>query len=166
SGGSRTAWRFGLFECELDDLKRAGKAVGGTVNDAFVAAVLGGLRRYAAASGVDLGDIPISMPVSVRRESDPMGGNRFTGAFFSAPAGVADPAERIREMRARVSKVRDEPALDFLNTFTPLLNLTPSALVAATMSGLTSKAVLTTSSWPGVPHPIYFAGAPFERMWV
>src|SRR5581483_6802005 len=30
----------------LDDLKAAANAVGGTVNDAFVAAVLGGLRRY------------------------------------------------------------------------------------------------------------------------
>jgi WS/DGAT/MGAT family acyltransferase len=165
-GGSRTAWRFGVLECELDDLKRAGKAVGGTVNDAFVSAILGGLRHYAAGQGVELGDVPISMPVSVRKPGDPMGGNRFTGAFFSAPAGVADPADRVRAMRERVAAVREEPALDFINTVTPLMNLAPSPLVAATLSGLTTNAVLTTSSWPGVGAPSYIAGARFERMWV
>jgi diacylglycerol O-acyltransferase len=166
AGGSRTAWRFGTLECELDDLKKAGKAAGGTVNDAFVTAILGGLRRYHERHDVEMGDIPISMPVSVRRAGDPMGGNRFTGAFFAAPGSVADPADRIRAMRSKVAAVRDEPAIDFLNSLTPLMNLAPSDLVAATLSGLTSNAVLTTSSWPGVPYPTYIAGARFERMFV
>src|ERR1700736_179098 len=83
-GGARTAWRFGVLECELTDLKKAGAAAGGTVNDAFVSAVLGGLREYYKSQGSALPDIPISMPVSVRT-ADQMGGNRFTGAFFTAP---------------------------------------------------------------------------------
>lgn len=166
AGGPRTKWRFGMLECELADLKAAGKAVDGTVNDTFVAAILGGLRKYHERHNMELGDVPISMPVSVRRPDDPMGGNRFTGAFFAAPSGVADPADRIRAMRERVSAVRSEPALDFINTLTPLMNLAPSAIVAATLTSLTSNAVLTTSSWPGVPFPTYVAGAQFERMFV
>ena len=67
------------------------KAAGGTVNDAFVTAILGGLRRYHERHDIEMGDIPISMPVSVRREDDAMGGNRFTGAFFSAPSAIATP---------------------------------------------------------------------------
>src|SRR3954447_6002574 len=38
-GGRREEWRFGALECPLADLKAAGKAVGGTVNDAFVCAI-------------------------------------------------------------------------------------------------------------------------------
>ena len=72
--------------------KQAGAAAGGKVNDAFVSAVLGGLREYYKSQGIDMPDIPISMPVSVRTD-DQMGGNRFTGAFFTAPAGTDDPAD-------------------------------------------------------------------------
>lgn len=165
-GGSRTSWRFGALSCELVALKAAGKSVGGTVNDAFVAAVLGGLRRYFTALGCEMPDIPISMPVSVRRENDDMGGNRFTGAFFSAPSSIDDPAERIRTMRQRVSAVRDEPALDVVGSITPLLNFAPSVLVSSAMHATTSTAVTTVSSWPGLSEPSYVAGKLFEQMYV
>jgi len=165
-GGSRTSWRFGALDCELAVLKAAGKSAGGTVNDAFVAAVLGGLRRYFISLGCELPDIPISMPVSVRTQYDDMGGNRFTGAFFSAPASISDPAERIRTMRQRVSAVREEPALDVMGSITPLLNFAPSAVVSSAMHATTSMAVTTVSSWPGLAEPSYVAGKLFERMYV
>ncbi|WP_188113344.1 wax ester/triacylglycerol synthase domain-containing protein [Nocardioides humilatus] len=164
--GPRTKWRFGSLECDLTDLKKAAKSVDGTVNDAFVSAILGGLRIYHDRHGATLGDVPISMPVSMRRDDDPMGGNRFTGAFFSAPSGIADPAERIQAMHERVLAVRQEPALDIMNKVTPLMNLAPSPLVAAAISGLNAGATLTTSSWQGVPFRTYWAGVPFERMFV
>lgn len=164
--GPRTKWRFGSLECDVTDLKKAAKASGGTVNDAFVSAILGGLRIYHDRHGKTLGDVPISMPVSMRRDDDPMGGNRFTGAFFSAPSGVADPAERIQAMHERVLRVRDEPALDIMNKVTPLMNLAPTPLVAAAISGLNAGATLTTSSWQGVPFRTYWAGVPFSRMFV
>jgi WS/DGAT/MGAT family acyltransferase len=163
--GARTAWRFGVLECELADLKKAGAAAGGTVNDAFVAAVLGGLREYYKSQGVDLPDIPISMPVSVRKD-DQMGGNRFTGAFFSAPAGIEDPTERIRVLHDRVLAVRNEPALDVMGSITPLLNFTPSPVVTTALQRLTTSALVTTSSWPGLKEPAYLAGARFDKMFV
>jgi diacylglycerol O-acyltransferase / wax synthase len=166
TGGPRTAWRFGMLECELKDLKKAGAAAGGTVNDAFVSAILGGLREYFKSQGEELPDIPISMPVSVRTAKDDMGGNRFAGAFFAAPAGIDDPAARIQAMRARVSAVRDEPALDFMGVFTPLFNYAPSPLVTSAIQQMAGAAVVTTSSWPGLTEPAYVAGARMDRMFV
>jgi diacylglycerol O-acyltransferase / wax synthase len=163
--GARTTWRFGVLECELTDLKKAGAAAGGTVNDAFVAAVLGGLREYYKSEGIDLPDIPISMPVSVRKD-DQMGGNRFTGAFFTAPAGTQDPTERIRALHDRVLTVRNEPALDVMGSITPLLNFTPTPVVTTALQRLTTSALVTTSSWPGLNEPAYVAGARFDRMFV
>jgi WS/DGAT/MGAT family acyltransferase len=165
-GGHRRVWRFGTLECSLADLKAAGKAAGGTVNDTFVCVLLGGLRGYCAAMGEDLPDIPISMPVSMRKLDDAMGGNKFAGAFFSVPASIADPVERIQEMRRRVEEVRGEPALDFLGNITPILNRTPSGLAAALLGGINARSVLTTSSWPGLTEELYIAGAKFERMFV
>jgi diacylglycerol O-acyltransferase / wax synthase len=163
--GARTAWRFGTLECELTDLKKAGAAAGGTVNDAFVAAVLGGLREYYKSQGTDLPDVPISMPVSVRKD-DQMGGNRFTGAFFAAPAGTEDPAERIRALHDRVLAVRNEPALDIMGSVTPLLNFAPSSVVATALQQMTTSALVTASSWPGLKEPAYVAGARFDKMFV
>jgi len=164
-GGSRRMWRFGTLECEFADLRRAAKAAGGTLNDAFVCALLGGLRRYCAAQGEDLGDVPISMPVAMRPADEAMGGNKFAAAYFLVPSGIADPVERIRAMHERVDRVRSEPALGFLGAVTPVLNRTPSGLAAAIL-GSVGGAVLTTSSWPGISEDRYMAGARFERMFV
>lgn len=166
AGGNRRAWRFGMLECDLRELKAAGKAAGGTVNDAFVCALLGGLRHYCAEHGEDLQDLTISMPVSMRKIDEAMGGNKFAGAFFAVPAAIGDPAQRIREMRKRVETVRSEPALDFLGNLTPVLNRTPSPLAAALLGGVNSRAALTTSSWPGITEERYLAGGRFDRMFV
>lgn len=164
-GGSRRKWRFGTMECEFDDLRRAGKAAGGSLNDAFVSTLLGGLRRYCAAYGEDLQDVPISMPVAMRTPDKATGGNDFAAAYFLVPSGVEDPAERIRVMRERVARARTEPALGFLGAVTPLLNRTPSGIAAAILASV-GGAVLTTSSWPGITEDRYMAGARFERMFV
>ncbi|WP_354702513.1 wax ester/triacylglycerol synthase domain-containing protein [Paraconexibacter sp. AEG42_29] len=165
-GGSRRLWRFGTLECAVADLKSAGRAAGGSLNDTFVAVLLGGLRRYCAAFGEDLGDVPISLPVAMRTPENATGGNKFAGAFFAAPSGVADPAERIREMHRRVDIVRSEPALDFLGHLTPALNRTPSPLATALLGSMNARSVLTTSSWPGIAEERYVAGAKTERMYV
>jgi diacylglycerol O-acyltransferase / wax synthase len=165
-GKSRRVWRFGTLECSLADLRAAGKAVGGTVNDTFVSALLGGLRYYCAELGEDLQDVPISMPVSMRTPDKAMGGNKFAGAFFSVPTSIADPAERIREMHRRVEAVRGEPALDFLGNLTPFLNRTPSGIAAGLLGSINARSMLTTSSWPGLQEELFIAGAKFERMFV
>ena len=163
---TRVNWVFEPFECPIANLKRAAKTVGGTVNDAFVCAILGGLRNYHVAQGVAMDDVPISRPVSVRDRNDSMGGNRFTAAFFSAPSSVSDPAERIHEMRERVSQVRSEPALDFISTLTPAMNLAPGGVATAALGALATGAAMTTSSWLGLSDERYLAGARFDRMFV
>lgn len=163
--GPRRRWRFGTMECDFQDLRHAAKAAGGTLNDAYVSALLGGLRRYCAAKGEDLQDVPISMPVAMRRADQAVGGNDFAAAYFLVPSGVEDPGERISEMHKRVDHVRSEPALGFLGAITPVLNRTPSGIAAAIL-GSVGGAVLTTSSWPGITTDRYMAGARFERMFV
>jgi WS/DGAT/MGAT family acyltransferase len=81
--GSRTQWRYEILDCSPSELKAAGKAAGGTVNDAYVAGIIGGLRIYHEKHGADIGDITINMPVSLRRPDDAEGGNRFVTAFIN-----------------------------------------------------------------------------------
>jgi hypothetical protein len=66
----------------------------------------------------------------------------------------------------RVATVRGEPALDFINTVMPVLNRTPARMATAAMTALNNNAVLTTSSWCGVPHRVYVAGAELTHFFV
>jgi diacylglycerol O-acyltransferase len=158
------SWHFDALEVSLDDLKRAGKAAGGSLNDAYIAALLGGLRRYHDELGSPVDSLPMAMPISLRSGDHPMGGNRFAGVRFAAPTGVEDPAERIQAIHEFVLDVRDEPALDALGFAAPLLNRLPTAVVARWYAGQTANLDLQASNVAGLPWEAYIAGARIERM--
>ena len=160
------AWRYGVLECSLDELKAAGRAAGGSVNDAYMAALLGGIRRYHQAQGIELGDIPVAMPLSIRRPDDPPGGNRFAGAFFAGPAGTDDPSERIAAIRGAVLSVREEPAIDVLGMLSPVLSRVPSGLLGLALGSAAPRVDLSGSNVPGLTADAYAAGARVDRMFV
>ena len=89
---------LGVHEVPLSTLKEAAHRAGGTLNDGFLAGVTGGLRRYHAEHGAEVGELNVTMPVNVRTEDDPVGGNRITLMRFPLPVGMVDPAERIAEI--------------------------------------------------------------------
>ena len=100
-------------DLDLDDLRAAAKSGGGSINDAFLAALLAGFRLYHDELGVPLDSdatMPVSVPVSVRRDDDSAGGNRFAPARLIAPVGVADPVARIKNIKQLVRDARSEPA--------------------------------------------------------
>lgn len=156
-------WRYGVLACPLARLRSAGKAAGGSVNDAFVAALLGGLRLYHERHGVQLDRLPMAMPVSLRKADDPMGGNKWAGALFAAPIGIADPEERIAAIRGVVLSLRAEPALDTFSLVAPLVNRLPST-VGAVLGRLGAAADMSASNVPGLPYQTYLAGAKVERV--
>jgi diacylglycerol O-acyltransferase / wax synthase len=158
------SWRFDAIDVPLDELKAAGKSAGGSLNDAYVAGLLGGFRRYHEALGMTLDELAMAMPISMRRGDHPMGGNRFAGARFAAPAGETDPAERIRLVHEFVLTAREEPALDFLAMLAPALNRLPMPVVARWYAGQTTKLDLQASNVAGLPYQAYIAGARIERM--
>ena len=156
--------RFGVLETTVTALKASARAAGGSLNDAYVAGVLGGIRRYHEAMGVSLEQLPMAMPINLRAGDNPMGGNRFAGVAFAAPVGVTDPVERIQAVREIVIDVREEPALDALQTLAPALSRIPPALLARWYAGVSTQFDLQVSNVPGAPVPMYLAGAKIQRM--
>jgi WS/DGAT/MGAT family acyltransferase len=158
-GGSGFGHRFVLHNVPLGELKAAGKAAGGSVNDVFIAGVLGAFRRYHEHFSISIDLMPIGMPVSLRASDDPMGGNRFAGARFAAPVGEADPRTRIEIIREFVITARAEPALGFLDLVAPALSLLPTAAIIELAAGMTNVSDVQASNIPGIGHPVYLAGA-------
>ncbi|MGO4203957.1 wax ester/triacylglycerol synthase domain-containing protein [Rhodococcus sp. TAF43] len=155
---------FGVLEVELPVLKGAGHAAGGSVNDAYIAALLGGFRRYHEELGESVGKIPMGMPINMRAASDPSGGNRIAAVRFAGPATEPDPALRIRKVRAIVLALREEPALDIVEAASPLLVRLPTRLLAEWYLSQSKGLDLQASNVAGVPVPVYLAGARIERM--
>jgi diacylglycerol O-acyltransferase / wax synthase len=153
------ARRLDTLELPLDDLKRAAKAVGGTLNDAFVAAVVGGMQRYHQRHGPAPDDLRMTMPINVRKEGTALGGNRFTPARFLVPLSVTDPGERITALGALARQVRDEPAVQMTDALATVLNQLPTAVTTALFGAMLKGADFVTSNVPGVPFPVYLAGA-------
>jgi diacylglycerol O-acyltransferase / wax synthase len=164
-GGS---WQFVALDLNLDDLRAAAKSGGGSVNDAFLAALLGGFRRYHDELGVPLASdatMPVSVPVSIRRDHDSAGGNRFAPARLAAPVGIADPIARIESIRQLVRRARSEPALESADFVAPLMARLPGSLVVRIAGATTAGNDLQASNVPGVEEDLYLAGALIERIY-
>jgi len=145
-----------MIAVDLDDLKHAAGSAGGTLNDAFVASVTGGLRRYHERHGVSVGELRITLPISIRKEGDPAASNRITLSRFKVPVGIADPAKRVRLTGQQCRVARDERALPLSNTIAGTLNLLPSGVVGSMLKHIDFLA----SNVPGINVPLYLAGAP------
>lgn len=158
--------RLRMLEVDFAALQVAGRAAGGSLNDAYLAALLGGLRRYHDKHGTEVGDLPVALPVSLREGGHSLGGNRFAGAYIAGPAGEVDAAARVGLVRRRVLKVRREPALDFLGATAPIVSRLPPALLASLSLRFSSAIDLQASNIPGMRREAYIAGARIERMFV
>jgi WS/DGAT/MGAT family acyltransferase len=157
--------RYGALEVPLEDLRAAGKATAGTVNDAFVAALVGGMRRYHEHHGIEIGELTLALPISLRKEGDPPGSNRFAGARILAPLAELDPRARMRIIGERTAAARSEPAIGFMDALSPVMSRLPAALVATMTERVTRSIDLQASNVRGLTRTAYIAGSRVERMY-
>jgi diacylglycerol O-acyltransferase len=163
--GRGVNWRFAGLDVDLASLKAAARAAGGSLNDAYIAALLGGYRRYHDALGHPLDAIPMAIPISVRRPDDAGGGNRFASARLSGPVGITDPAVRIAAIGELVRAARQEPALDNIRVLAPLMARLPSSAIAQLAGGMARGNDLQASNVPGIREDVYFAGVRVDRLY-
>ena len=163
AGNRGSRCRFVVLDVALADLKAAGKAAGGSVNDAFLAALLGGFRRYHEHHDVHVDLMPMALPISLRTADDPAGGNRFAGARFAGPVGEPDPRERIQAIREFVISARAEPAIGVLDLLAPAVSQLPRPVLVGLTATMTSVSDFQASNIPGLGHTAYLAGAKITR---
>ena len=156
--------RTEAIEMRLGDLHRAARAAEGSINDAYLAGLCGAMRRYHEALGVPINSMPMAVPVNLRAEADPAGGNRFAGVNLAAPVGVVDPRVRIQKIRKQMISRREEAAIDLIGAVAPVLTLLPDAALEA-MSGSVIASDVQASNVPIYPGDTYIAGAKVLRQY-
>jgi diacylglycerol O-acyltransferase len=150
----RLAWHYDTFEIPLATLRDTAHSQGLTLNDAFLAAVTGGLLRYHERHGAAVGDLRVTMPVSVRTPDDPIGGNRITLLRFKVPVGLHDPIARMHRIHESSLAARLEPAIAYTNAIAGILNVLPRGVVG----GMLKHVDFIASNVPDVAFPFYLAG--------
>ncbi|MEE2032733.1 wax ester/triacylglycerol synthase domain-containing protein [Rhodococcus chondri] len=150
-----TRRRLAVLDVPIKALGHAASAGGGSINDAFLASILLGTARYHRLHDVDVARLRVTMPISLRTEGDPLGGNRVTLARFELPADISDPAELVRSIHGTVDTWRHEPAAAITPTIAGALNMLPSAVLGSMFKHVDFLA----SDVVGSPIPLFIAGS-------
>jgi diacylglycerol O-acyltransferase / wax synthase len=157
--------RFDVIEVPLSDFKAAAKGVNASLNDVFLAGLIGGFRSYHEQMGVKLDRMPIGFPISLRNESDTAGGNKFAGVQYPAPISERDPLKRIAHIQHFVRNVRTEPALDVVLKIAPVMVQLPTAVLTSIAANMTAAQDAQISNVPGIVQPLHMAGAHVTHLW-
>ncbi|MDQ3145372.1 MAG: WSD1 family O-acyltransferase, partial [Actinomycetota bacterium] len=160
--GRSLAVRFDSLSAPLDEMKAAAARVDAKLNDAFAAAVTGGLRQYHLDHGAEVEALRMAMPINTRAEGGSVGGNHFVPARFAVPLGIADPLERMAVVHHLMGEQRAEPALALTATLAGVFNRLPGGVVTSAFGTVLKGVDFLLSNVPGVPVPLYLAGSKVE----
>lgn len=149
--------RLELMAVPLEEAKVAAHALGGSVNDLFVAAAAGGAGAYHRAFDVPVEELRMAMPVSTRADRS-AAGNAFAPTRVRVPVDE-DPRERFRSVHQRLAVTKEERAVGFAGAVAGLGNLLPPPLLVRLVRQQTATVDFTTSNVRGAPFPLYIAGA-------
>jgi WS/DGAT/MGAT family acyltransferase len=160
-GGAR---RCAAQSWELDRVKAVKDAAGVSLNDVVLAMCAGALRAYLDEYDA-LPDAPLvaMVPVSLRSDRDPVGGNMVGAVLCNLATHLEEPADRLDAIHA---SMRDNKKVLSQLTRTQALALSLLLVSPALLNTLPGLGKVTPppfnvciSNVPGVHEPRYFNGA-------
>lgn len=147
----------------LDDLRRAGRRIDGTINDAFVGAVALGVGAYFDTDATS--ELRVSVPISTRRGTGAVAGNHWTLGRIDVPLGLAaDRDALMRAVRTSMRRARAEPAHRLLAPLASGLCRLPAAATATLFDSLGAGLDVAASNVPGSPVPLSLCGRRVDAM--
>ena len=148
---------------------------GATVNDAILAIIGGGLRKYLEGKG-ELPDASLTAmaPISVRQEGEKAAlGNLVSAMVVSLGTHIADPMERLAHIHGDTINSKGLTNAVGARTLTDYSQLIPSGLAGLgarlyTRLGVANATApvfnVVATNVPGSRVPLYFAGAKMVKM--
>jgi hypothetical protein len=147
------------LQVPLADAQQAAKALGGSVNDFFVAGAVIGAAKYHEKRATPVEAFNISFVVSTRTDKA-AGGNSFTPARVQvpgAPIPAATAFATVRDiMAARRAAVTGQGAF---SSVAGVANLLPTSLVTRVARAQAAKMDFATSNLKAAPFATYISGA-------
>ncbi|WP_405163028.1 WS/DGAT domain-containing protein [Nocardia sp. NBC_01499] len=162
--GRGTTRRLDLLTVPVDGLRAAASTAGASINDVFLTAVSGGLRRYHELYGAAPETLSVAMPLRVRGNR-PMAGNRFGGVRVAAPMAEKDPLVRLAAVHRLLTEANGAFDLGGLDIVTTLLNRLPTPLVLEVARRIGLSFDVQLSQIPVFDRGFYLSGAAIQDFW-
>ncbi|HZI90836.1 MAG TPA: wax ester/triacylglycerol synthase family O-acyltransferase [Thermoleophilaceae bacterium] len=161
----RVVW----LQCELADFKAIKDGLGGTVNDAFLTVVAGGLGRWLRSRGVRTEGLELRglVPVSIRAEGDAGSlGNRIAAVRGPLPVYAEDPVERLRIVREAMQGIKESKQALGAEVISGLEDFAPPTLLAmaSRLNFSTRLFNLIVTNVPGPQFPLYLLGREMQEL--
>jgi WS/DGAT/MGAT family acyltransferase len=151
----------------LDDLRGVRRRYSVSLNDTFLAACAGALRRFALRRGEEPRPLKAMVPVNVRSADDSEGtGNRISFLFVELPCDQPDPLVRLMTVhRATAQRKRDGEAAD-TDAALQALALMPKTVQRALAEAVAHPRLfnLVVSNLPGPALPLYLRGCRLREL--
>ncbi len=153
---------FAVVRASLAELKSIGHELGGSVNDAALAACTAGLRGLLVERGDELPrTLRAMVPMNLRRASEQMAlGNRVSSLFVELPIAEPMAIARFERIAAETRRLKRSSAPAGADTFIDLAGLAPPVIHAALArsSYATRLFNVTITNVPGPPMPLFAFG--------
>ena len=150
----------------LDDLRSVKERFRATVNDVYLAAAAGALRRLMHERGETPVPLKTMVPVSVRNdgELDDLG-NRISFMFVELPCDEPDPERRLRRVQMALADAKEGGDPGVAELALRLVGYGPRTLRRAVARVMASPRMfnLVVSNIPGPTEPMYMRGCELKE---
>lgn len=163
--------RFASLTIPLEEIRGIRKASGGTINDAVLAVITGGLRGWLMARGEAVTQgraLRALVPVSVEGAPLPGAGsasttNQVAGFLVDLPVGEPDPIMRLRQISFHLASLKQSERFIGAEAIVSIAGFGPPtlhALGSRVGASLSRRAYdLSVTNVPGPQQPLYVAGS-------
>lgn len=156
----RVAWSAPI---SLTRVKDVGYVLGCSVNDVLLASVAGAIRSYLTERGDRVPPdalLRAFVPVNLRaKEKIHQLGNHFGLVGLELPIGVANPIERVFEVRRRMNGLKNGYQAVVSMALLGVLGYLPKAIQRQALALLSDKGTAVMTNVPGPTDPLYLAGS-------
>ena len=155
--------RFAWVDADLERFKAIKAALGGTVNDAVLAAVAGALRAFMIRRGRDPEGIELKamVPVSVRADAERGAlGNRVAAMYAPLPVYAADAKERFAIVHEAMGGLKESGQAVGAEVLTRLAGFAAPTVLdqAARLQARQRFFNVVVTNVPGPQFPLYLQG--------
>lgn len=167
-GSKRVAWTSPM---PIADIKAVGHALGCSVNDILLSSVAGAIRAYLADCGEPVDDVEIRavIPVNLRKDITQIElGNAFGLVALELPVGIANPIERVFEVRRRMNALKQSTEAPVTFGLLSALGYAPKLAQDMLFDLLLGRTTAVMTNVPGPQFPLSIAGARMNEImfWV